>query len=253
MNKLITVLSISLLFINCNSQDFEYAKNTVPPDHSAFSKLLNKYVDKEGMVDYKSMLTEKETLESYLNKLSSNPPSKDWTREEQLAYWINAYNGFTLKLILDNYPVKSIKDLHPTVKIPGVNTVWHKKFFKINGVDFNLDAIEHSILRNDFKEPRIHFAINCASISCPPLRNEAFFPSILNKQLDEQARHFINDQERNKLTKDKIEISKIFKWFTGDFTKKGTLIDYLNKFAETSIREDADIEYMEYDWTLNEK
>ncbi|QCK15133.1 DUF547 domain-containing protein [Mangrovivirga cuniculi] len=253
MDKLISILSISILFINCNSQDFQYAQNTTPPDHSGFTQILQKYVDDDYLVDYEGMLNDRTRLDSYLNELSNNAPSKDWSREEQLAYWINAYNGFTLKLILDNYPVESIKDLHPTVNIPLLNTVWHKKFFKINGIDFNLDEIEHGILRKKFDEPRIHFAINCASYSCPPLRNEAYVASRINEQLDEQARKFINDPKKNKITTDKIKISKIFKWFTGDFKANGSLIEYLNKYSETTIKESADINYMEYDWSLNEQ
>ncbi|MTI38173.1 DUF547 domain-containing protein, partial [Fulvivirga lutimaris] len=146
----------------------------------------------------------------------------------------------------------SIQDLHPTIYIPLVRTVWHKKFFKIGGVEMNLDEIEHDILRKEFDEPRIHFAINCASFSCPPLRNEAFTADKIDKQLEEQAVNFVNDSERNKITAERAEISKIFSWFTKDFTKEVSLIQFLNKYSKVELKENARIDYLDYDWSLND-
>jgi hypothetical protein len=153
---------------------------------------------------------------------------------------------------VDHYPVKSITDLHPTLNIPMVNTVWHKKFFKIGGVDTSLDEIEHKILRKEFDEPRIHFGINCASYSCPPLRAEAYVPEKIDRQLDEQARIFINNNRWNIIRADKAELSEIFSWFKGDFTKKMSLIDYINQYADIKLKENARISYIKYDWGLNE-
>jgi hypothetical protein len=164
--------------------------NTKAPSHQAFDELLKKHVTKDGIVDYKGFIQDKAKLEKYLDLLSNNAPDRGkWSKDEQLAYWINAYNAFTVKLIVDNYPVKSIQDFIPTVKIPLVNTVWHIKFFKIGGKEASLDEIEHKILRKEFEEPRIHFAINCASFSCPPLLNEAFFPEKIDQQLDRWQEH----------------------------------------------------------------
>jgi hypothetical protein len=205
------------------------------------------------MADYKGFISDRQKLERYLTLLSDHAPDPGrWSREERLAYWINAYNAFTVKLIIDHYPVASIQDLHPTIHVPGVNTVWHKKFFSIGGVATSLDEIEHSILRKKFDEPRIHFAINCASFSCPPLRAEAYTADKLDHQLDEMARRFINDPARNRLSADNPQVSKIFSWFSGDFTRQGTLVEYLNTYATEKIRADADIEYMDYDWSLND-
>ena len=181
------------------------------------------------------------------------PDPRTWSEAEQLAYWINAYNAFTVKLIADNYPVESIEDLHPTLNIPLLNTVWHKKFFKIGGRASSLDEIEHKILRKKFNEPRIHFAINCASYSCPPLRNEAYTAGELNKQLDEQAKAFINNPAHNKLSPEKASLSKIFSWFKGDFTKDGSLTDYINRYANTKLKPNAEISHLEYDWRLNKQ
>lgn len=254
--RLMKLLFLSfLIFLACSCQGASTlgAEGTTPPSHQTWNELLQQHVSKTGEVNYKGFIKDKAKLQRYLNAISNTPPDKKtWTKEEQLAYWINAYNAYTVKLIIDNYPLKSIQDLHPTLKVPGVNTVWHKKFFQIGGQEASLDEIEHKILRKEFNEPRIHFAINCASFSCPPLRNEAFIASKLNKQLDEMAKAFINDPKRNKISSDKAELSQIFNWFKGDFTKKGSLIDFLNKYSKTKIKPNAKIDYMDYDWSLNE-
>jgi hypothetical protein len=251
MQKLIILLFLFPLF-SCQASDLGQ-KNSTPPSHQIFDELLKKHVNKAGVVNYRGFIEDKDKLEKYLDLLSNNAPDRQkWTKDQQLAYWINAYNAFTVKLIVDNYPVESIQDLHPKIKIPLVNTVWHIKFFKIGGEDANLDEIEHKILRKEFDEPRIHFAINCASFSCPPLLNEAFFPERIDTQLDKVAKSFINDTKRNKISPNQIEISKIFSWFKGDFTKKGSLIDYLNKYSTVKINPKAKVSYLEYDWSLNE-
>lgn len=222
-------------------------------DHKSWTALLKKHVRADGMVDYKGIIRDSAALNAYLDQLSANAPDPDdWTREQQLAYWINAYNAFTVKLIVDNYPVASIKDLNPTVSIPMVNTIWNKKFFSIGGEEMSLDQIEHDILRKDFEEPRIHFAINCASISCPPLRAEAFVASRIDTQLEEQAISFINDPLRNNLDAENPQLSRIFNWFGGDFKKNGSLIDFINRYARKSINQDADIDFLDYDWGIND-
>jgi hypothetical protein len=250
--KVLIIISIFLFNLSCGSSELGQV-NSAPPSHQAFDELLKKHVSKDGIVNYKGFIQDKAKLDKYLDLLSNNAPDRGkWSIEEQLAYWINAYNAFTVKLIVDNYPVKSIQDLHPKVKIPLINTVWHIKFFKIGGKEASLDEIEHKILRKEFDEPRIHFAINCASFSCPPLLNEAFVPEKINQQLDLVAHTFINDTKRNKITADKIEISSIFSWFKGDFTKNGSLIDYLNQYSKVKIKPNAKVSHLDYDWSLNE-
>lgn len=237
---------------NCSAEKAE-SKSHNPPSHEIFDDLLKSNVVGD-QVDYKGFINSKVKFEKYLDLLSENPPDKSkWSKKEQLAYWINAYNAFTIKLIIDNYPVESIQDLHPTIYIPLVRTVWHKKFFKIGEVEMNLDEVEHNILRKEFNEPRIHFAINCASFSCPPLRNEAFTADKIDKQLEEQAVTFVNDSERNKISAKSAEVSKIFSWFSKDFTKEGSLIQFLNKYSEVKLNKDAKIEYLDYYWSLNDK
>lgn len=220
--------------------------------HQAWDELLKKHVSKEGKVNYKGFIQNTRKLDAYLSQISENPPKKSWTEAQKLAYWINAYNAFTIKLIINNYPINSIQDLHPTIKIPGISTIWHKEFFKIGGVDENLNDIEHKVLRKEFDEPRIHFAINCASVSCPNLRNEAYSSKKLELQLEDQAKKFVNDYSKNKLEKDRVQLSKLFSWFKKDFTKNTSLIAFLNKYAKQKIDESADVDYLDYDWSLNE-
>ena len=217
--------------------------------HATWDELLQAHVTDDGIVDYKGFIQEKAKFEKYLQLLSDNPPQRSWKRTEQLAYWINAYNAFTVKLIVDHYPVKSIKDIKRGV--PFVNTVWDIKFIKIGGHKYDLNNIEHGILRKRFKEPRIHFAVNCASASCPPLLNHAFTGDQLYDQLNQQARRFLANPSKNKISSDKTQLSKIFKWFRKDFTKKESLKEFLAKYAPPSFNKNAKISYLKYDWRLN--
>lgn len=246
------VLFFAVILMGCQSSVPGMA-GTTPPNHKTWDELLKANVSTEGKVDYKGFIQEKAKLNAYLKNLSENAPDrKTWSKEEQLAYWINAYNAFTVKLIVDNYPVESIRDLGPKLKIPMIKDVWHYKFFEIGGQESSLDEIEHSILRKEFEEPRIHFAINCASVSCPPLLNEAFEAKTINAQLDKVAKGFINDPSRNKINTDAVQISSIFSWFKGDFTKNGDLIDFLNQYSDTKIKSGAKVTFLDYNWNLNE-
>tara|TARA_R110000823_G_scaffold29255_1_gene84965 strand:+ start:434 stop:1195 length:762 start_codon:yes stop_codon:yes gene_type:complete len=249
--KIYLILFFSIILLSCQSSVPGMA-GTTPPSHKSWNELLKANVSADGKVNYKGFIKEKAKLDAYLKSISENAPDrKTWSKDEQLAYWINAYNAFTVKLIVDNYPVESIKDLGPKLKIPLIKDVWHYKFFKIGGEESSLDEIEHSILRKEFEEPRIHFAINCASVSCPPLLNEAFEANTIDTQLDKVAKSFINSS-RNKITPDAIQISSIFSWFKGDFTKNGSLIDFLNKYSKVKIKPNAKVSHLDYDWNLNE-
>ena len=245
-------LSFMIFLMSCQQPPLGMAGST-PPSHQAWDQLLKSHVSSDGKVNYKGFIRDKAKLEAYLNTLSSNAPDRStWSKNEQLAYWINAYNAFTVKLIVDNYPTESIKDLGPKLKIPLISDVWHYKFFKIGGQESSLDEIEHSILRKEFEEPRIHFAINCASVSCPPLLNEAFMANKLESQLQKVAVNFINDPKRNIITPEAAQVSSIFSWFKGDFTKKGSLVDFLNRYSKVKLKPNAKISFLDYNWNLNE-
>ncbi len=226
-----------------------------PIKHEAWTKLVKQHINEQGLVDYKGFIKDKAELQSYLDYLSANAPGEQWTKEEKIAYWLNAYNAFTIKLIIDHYPVKSIKDLGPKRQIIFINTPWDKKFFEINGKTMTLNRIEHRILRKIYKEPRIHFALNCASMSCPKLRREAYEGAKLDAQLTDQAKDFMKDPTRNQPNASKPKLSSIFDFYGMDMKKwtGKTLIAYINQYSPTQIKEDADIEYLDYDWSINEQ
>jgi len=215
--------------------------------------LLSHHVTLEGRVNYKGFIKDSILFTTYLRLLSDHHPNdKNWTVSDQKAFWINAYNAFTIKLIIDNYPLQSIKDIGSSIQIPFVNSPWDIKFIQIQNKKYDLNNIEHDILRSQFKDPRIHFAIVCASKSCPKLRNKAFSSLNLESQLNDQAIAFINDFQKNVLNKDQIRISKIFAWFKKDFTEENKLIDFINIYANTTIPVNVTIEYLDYNWALNE-
>ncbi|WJJ97496.1 DUF547 domain-containing protein [Algibacter luteus] len=211
--------------------------------HLAWTELLQKHVSNEGNVNYNGFNTDRKALLSYIGSLGENMPSDTWTKDDKLAYWINAYNALTIDLILRHYPVESIKD----IKNP-----WDQRYWQLGDKWYNLNEIEHDILRK-MKEPRIHFAIVCASYSCPKLQNEAFTASKLEEQLTNATKSFINDPEKNDLTPSKIGLSKIFAWFDKDFLINGTgsIIEYINRYSNIKISPKTPKKFKDYDWSLN--
>lgn len=246
------ILSIILLLVTTASFCSEKTPNPPSaPSHQIWDELVKKHVTADGSVNYEGLKKDREKLKQYLDLLSQSNPSDKWSEKERMAFWINAYNAFTVELILRHYPIESIKDIGSKIKIPFVSTAWDIKFITISGKDYDLNNIEHSVLRKQFNDPRIHFAINCASYSCPKLRNEAFTADKLEAQLQDQARDFINDKRKNIITANKLELSQIFNWYKGDFTKKTNLIAYIQQYTDVKISPKAEINYMEYNWSLN--
>lgn len=223
--------------------------SALPINHSDFSPILQKHVDVNGCVNYQSLQSDSSTLNKYLSRLENHHPNATWSENERKAYWINAYNAFTLQLIVRNYPVSSIKDLGG--RLYKVNTPWDIRFIRIEGATYNLNNIEHDILRKEFNDPRIHFAINCASESCPVLLNEAYVADRLEAQLDSAAVRFINDPKRNSISATKAEISRIFLWFRGDFTESQSVKEFLSKYSQTPLTNSTEISYLPYNWLLN--
>ncbi len=252
MKKLLPLFTFFLLICACNTNNKQVVNSSSTPiQHDIWHELLQKHVSPEGKVNYKGFITEKARFQEYLDLLNSHHPNgKNWSKQEQLAYWINAYNAYTVELIVDNYPVESIKKIKKG--IPFINSVWDKEFITIEGHAYSLGHIEHEILRKEFDEPRIHFAIVCASISCPKLLNAAYKTDQLEQQFVQQTKDFINDPTRNKIDANEAKISKIFSWFEGDFTKNGTLEEYLSQYSNTPVTADTKISYLNYDWGLNE-
>jgi hypothetical protein len=220
------------------------ANSAVNVDHSDWDKLLKKYVNDKGFVDYKGFKKDEAKVQDYLDKLAKLDPNDKWSVQELLAYYINLYNAATIELILQNYPTKSIKD---------IDGAFTKAFIKIGDKELSLGGIENGVLRK-MDEPRIHFAINCASFSCPKLMDYAYTAGKINEQLDEATNEFINS-DKNDITANNPKLSKIFDFYTSDFKVDGKkdLIGYINKYGKTKINPSATYSFKEYDWTLNEQ
>ncbi len=237
----------------CGATDFlapNWSNATV--DHSLYAELLEKYVQ-NGTVDYQGFKNEEAKLDQYL-KFIEETDTKELSRDEQFAFYVNAYNAWTIKLILSGYPgIKSIKDLGSIFKSP-----WEKQIVRINGDITTLDHIEHDILRPGFKDPRVHFVVNCASQGCPPLRSEPYRADILEQQLDAMARAFINDSRQNRLEGRTLYVNSIFKWFSEDFNND--IIGFFLKYAQEDLKKQLKdskskikVRYLDYDWSLNGK
>lgn len=247
--KNLLLLFITLTMISCKVS--KYKGDASPVNHSIWDSLLMDHVADDGLVDYQGFINDSSRLNEYLNVLSNHHPNdKYWTDDEQLAYWINAYNAFTVRLIIRNYPVKSIKDIKQGISF--VNSVWDIKFIHIETRNYSLNNIEHGIIRKQFDEPRIHCAVNCASISCPKLQRRAYTAKKLDDQLTHAVKDFLADPSKNEISADHIKVSPIFKWYSGDFTENGSLIDFLNQYSPVTINSDATIDYQDYNWNLND-
>ncbi len=267
MKKLFFAIAALAFSLAAQAQSFDHS-------HAAFTALLKKYVvvidgGKASKVKYAEFKKDEPALKAYLDGLSKVSAAEfaDWSKAQQMAFLINAYNGETLALILQNYPVKSIKDIGGLF-----DDRWDRKFFKLLGADTSLNQIEHKMLRKDYGESRVHFAVNCASIGCPALRDEAFVADRLDKQLEEQAVRFLSDRSRNRFSGGKLEVSMIFKWFREDWEKGYTGFDgktpairsreeYFARYAKQLADSPADqqviasgkasIANLDYDWNLN--
>ena len=229
-------------------------------DHSQFSALLAKYVDPDGFVDYagwKADAKDRDTLLTYLKYLGKGDPSRPTTREGRLAFWIDAYNALTIEGILRVYPTDSIRD--HTARFFGYN-VWEDLPLVVGDGEFSLDAIEHQILRK-LGDPRIHFAIVCASVGCPTLRNEAYVPERLDAQLDAQARDFFARPKHFAFdpATDTATVSKILEWFGEDFgDTPAAILARVKPYLPADVRDAATapgvtLRFRDYDWSLNDR
>jgi len=245
--------------------------------HPLWGKVLKNHVSlnkTSSTVQYNSLKKKITNLDLYLKKLSAVKIEefKKFNQNEQLSFLINTYNAFTVKLILNNYPIKSIRDIGGVFSNP-----WKQKFFTLLGAKMNLDLLEHGFIRQDkksmrkikpkitsvlknFNEPRIHFALNCASKGCPELHNKPYVPLMLRQQLEKSTRRFLSNQSKNTFNskKNELHLSKIFKWYRSDFEKSALTVNaFVAPIMATSKSQEqkmktAKIEYLEYDWSLNE-
>lgn len=239
--------------------------------HILWDQLLQKHVywidnGVASQVDYEGFRREQATLDIYLDNLSSVTEDEftRWPEKRQLGFLINAYNAFTVRLILNHWPVDSIRDIGGWL-----NNAWQMEFFNLLGAPHHLDWIEHEVIREPggFNEPRIHFAVNCAAVGCPALRPEAYVGDRLDDQLEDQTIRFLSDASRNRYRNGRLELSSIFKWYREDFQRGWQGIDSLVEFmvpyadnlgapslsGKDNVQGRIEVKFLDYDWTLNRK
>lgn len=251
---------LSVIFIILISVQNSYSQDSVSV--KIYDNLLHKYIV-NGLVDYENLVKDK-NLEKYIDALSKFDPSTLTNKNDKLAFWINAYNAYTLKIIVDNYPISSINDLHSGGRIIAhilKTTVWDKDFVIIDNKKITLNYIEHDIIRPKFKDPRIHFALVCGAMSCPPLRNEAYIGDKLDEQLNDQGKTFFADQSQNSFDGKNhiVYLSKILDWYGDDFGDSDSQIllrikTFLPKKIAESVNDNIikwKIDFKSYDWNLN--
>jgi len=234
-------------------------------DYSGYARVLERAVTPEGRVRYKELKENPTDLDALVGQLAAispeNRPELFPTREAQMAYWINAYNAFVVHEVVQHYPVESVRDL----KFGFGLLFFKRKQFVAGGRRYSLDDIEHGMLRQRYREARVHFAVNCASASCPPLRREPYRPEKLEAQLEDATLSFIQRRENVWMRGDVLFLSAIFDWYKEDFARaaaakskgKPTVVDYVTRYlpaevAERVRRENPRVEFYNYDWTLND-
>jgi len=261
-----------------------YAAGNHNPEFSydSYAEVLRKHVGADSMVSYATLKNNPTELHRFVRALASVDPKtyEQWDEQTKIAFWINAYNALTLKAIIDNYPIKKglLSGLvYPPNSIRQIPGVWDKIQFLVMGQRMTLNQIEHEKLRTEFNEPRIHVALVCAALGCPPLRNEPFIGGKLNEQLNDQTRHFLSRSSspaKFKIDHDagKVYLSSIFKWFGDDFVKsyapvegfgghsdpQRAVLNFVSKYLspeQVSFLRSGKytIEYLKYDWSLNDR
>ncbi|MEE8298226.1 MAG: DUF547 domain-containing protein [Thermodesulfobacteriota bacterium] len=236
------VLLLSNQLVNADALD---------QSNEQYAKVLNTYV-KDGLVDYAGLKSNPKNLNQYLEQTASinEETFKRWSKNEQLAFLINLYNAQTLDLIAGKYPVKSIKDIASNSGGP-----WEQPIVTLFGEKITLNALENEVIRKNYLEPRIHFALVCAAMGCPKIINKSYQASILDKQLDQQTRVFLMDSDKNSIDTNNrvLRLSPIFDWFQEDFSKEsGSVIEFVNPYFGNEATREFRIEYTDYSWTLND-
>jgi len=263
---------LATLLLACGSSDAagtpapagpQEAATAFDQEHTLWTGILRARVHEDGF-DYGGLKKDPAPLQAYLKALHAVTPAQlnGWSQPQRFAFWINAYNAHTIQKVVENYPIDSIKDLSGAL---GLSSVFDKEFIPMRAFhpdgkaeDLSLNDIEHGILRKQFKDARVHAAINCASHSCPRLRNEAFVASRLDEQLDQQMRTFVNDPVRNHIdpARKELAVSEIFKWFSEDFERDAHSVkEFLIRYAppeEADFIRSTRMSYLDYGWKLND-
>ncbi|HUZ07427.1 MAG TPA: DUF547 domain-containing protein [Candidatus Paceibacterota bacterium] len=257
MTNLLNIRVWCALALGCVIAASSAAAAEFDQTQALFDQVLKTYV-KDARVDYVALKAHPQDLTRYLDQVAAvtKPEFKQWNEQQQIAFLLNAYNAYTLKLIIDHYPIASIKDIGHFWSGP-----WDQPIVHLFGETTTLSTVENKMLRADYNEPRVHFAMVCASIGCPPLRSEAYVGSRLDDQLSDQARQFMANRTKNRVdvASHTIYLSPIFKWFAGDFEKKsGSVLAFLKPYWPDKERAelangDFAISYTDYDWSLNKQ
>ena len=247
--------------------EVKVAANSQPFEYQDYADVLQTYVDDEGLVDYAGLQANREQLDRFNQSIGAVTPETyaSWTEAEQIAFLTNAYNSLTLQSIIDRDPLpESIRD---------ISGVWNRRKFTVAGTEMTLDNIEHDTLRKDFNEPRVHVALVCAAISCPPLRNEPYLPETLDSQLNDQTVKFASSPHGFSLDREdeRVYLSSIFKWYGQDFeptygtenqfngnNKQRAVLNYFSPVLDSTTQtflkqEDYKVKYLDYDWSLNQQ
>ena len=276
-----TMKSIAIFIILSVVPFSAYAEGDVRQEfgYDDYATILKTYVNNQGMVSYKELKANREKLDAFVFSLDKLNPEvyQNWSENAKIAFWTNIYNALTLKAILDNYPIKSSffkSRLYPKNSIRQISGVWDKLKFTVMGKKITLNQIEHETLRKKFNEPRIHMALVCAAMGCPPLRNEPYTSDKLDVQFDDQTSRFLNNPQKLRMERDKkvVYLSSIFKWFGKDFVNtyqtdskfsghsevERAVLNFISKYLDANDREylateDYKIKYLDYDWSLNEQ
>ncbi|MBV6631438.1 MAG: DUF547 domain-containing protein [Alphaproteobacteria bacterium] len=236
------------------------ADSTASIDHSIWDDLLKRSVklDQDGVARFpyaRLSVIDRNSLRLYLEQMAETSPS-EYNRDQQFAYWANLYNALTVQVILDHYPVDTIRDVDIS---PGLfaNGPWGKKLTTVEDEELSLDDIEHRILRPIWKDPRIHYAVNCAAIGCPNLRQSAWLAETLDQDLDTAARAYVNNPRGAVIEDGDLTVSRIYDWFIEDFEIDGGIVSHLRKYAEpelaSNLRQFRRPDGFRYDWSLNEQ
>ena len=226
--------------------------------HQPWNELLQQYVDDRGLVDYRGIKRSPSKLTNWLQELATIDP-KSLDRQQQMALWLNLYNALVIEQVIDKYPIESI--LPKLLGIPNWLAFWRfftRRVYRLNDDRYSLNNIEHDILRPEFADPRIHFALVCGAIGCPLLRNEAYQSDRLEAQLESDARRFINNPDKVKYDAEQsmLYCSQIFKWYRQDFLKVApSLTEYIQIYLDRELNHDRSltIKYLDYDWHLNQR
>ena len=233
-----TIVLMGLVFVQCFAQDIKEHVS-----HSSWDALLSKHVTSEGKVNYDGFKTDIAKLDKYLKLIGDNEAKTGWSQAEKKAFWLNAYNAWTIKLVLERYPVNSIKDVSAKP--------WDKRFIKIGANTHTLNDIENKIIRRQFKDARIHFAVNCAAISCPKLSNKAFTVKNVEKELDRLTKEFFKS-DNVKLVEKSAQLSKIFEWYADDFIQESeSVLKFVEQYSGMTFHPKVKVSYLDYSWKLN--